>query len=290
MKEPVRHLAGSAGPRVAVAAFTESVEIWDVVAVRRLSAFPTGLDFGGRRLCLLSDGSLCLTGAFHRFGVAAYRSEDGTPKWSRRDVRRVQYISTSHDDRRVYVGLASGPLVVLDTANGSTIEKISGVRRVFEGGSKQARLLDRPTPVVEVEARAPFSVPRTTFGILDVAFGPDSLCISESTGPTRCLDLTSGAEIWRYVPPRGQHLLSLAYCESAKSFVGVSCEYVETAAKFLLQFGPKGEAVPLAQLGQPVEATFCLSGEAVISSDGQLFESSTGKLLRGIPFEEAAES
>ena len=288
MHEPVRHIASSTRSWIAVAAFTELVEVWDVVAARRISAFRTSLDFGGRRLCLAPDGSRCFAGAYHRFGVAAYRSADGTRQWSRPDVKRVQYVSTSSDGRRVYVGVASGPLVILDATDGSTVERMRGVRRVFESSSTVARLLDRSTPVVEGASLKTFSVPRTTFAILDVAFGPSSVCISEAGGPTRCVELTNGREIWRHDPPPGEHLLSVAYAASAGAFVGVCCEYEKTATTFLVRFGPRGQVDRLAALGRTPEAEFCLSGEALALSDGRLFESSSGELLRIIPFEKSA--
>jgi hypothetical protein len=46
-------------------------------------------------------------------------------------------------------------------------------------------------------------VPRLTFAMLDAAFNRDTLCLTEATGPVRCLDCDTASERWRYQPPRG---------------------------------------------------------------------------------------
>ena len=48
-------------------------------------------------------------------------------------------------------------------------------------------------------------LPNLSFALLDAAFGPDRLCLSEAGGPVRCVDCRSGSEIWRYVPPKETH-------------------------------------------------------------------------------------
>jgi hypothetical protein len=80
MNKPVRHIASSNRSFIAIAAFEEWVEVWDVETALRISAFRTGLDYGGERLCLAPDGSICFAGAYDRYGVAAFRSANGSPQ------------------------------------------------------------------------------------------------------------------------------------------------------------------------------------------------------------------
>lgn len=77
MEESVRHLAASAGSRLAVGAFEERVEIWELKTAERVNGFSTVLDFGGERLGLDAGGDTCLAGAYHRFGVVAYETCNG---------------------------------------------------------------------------------------------------------------------------------------------------------------------------------------------------------------------
>jgi hypothetical protein len=284
MTEPVRHLATSNGPRVAVGAFEGRVEVWDISTAVRISSFPTVLDFGGQRLCLDGPGARCFAGAYHRAGVVAYDVVDGHVLWSRSDIKRVQYMSRCADGS-VFVGVENGPCQIIDPAEGKTLQTLRGVRRIVESPDGRARLLDRNQPVVELRDGRSFTVKRTTFAILDVAFGPSSVCISEASGPTRCLDLEAGHELWCHRPPQGEHLLSVAYCSSAAAFVGVSRDYERTSSHTLVRLGP-GDEIRLAELGRPAVAEFCLSGEALLLDDGRLLKASEGELIRVIPFTE----
>lgn len=288
MKEFVRHLAASAGSRLAVGAFEKRVEIWDLETAERVNGFSTVLDFGGRRLGLDAAGAACLAGAYHRFGVVAYDIADGTSRWSRADIKRVQHISCSGDGRHAFVGVEAGSAQVVDLRDGKTVERLRGVRRVFENPTGTARLLDRNSPVVETSSGRSFHVKRCTFAILDVAFGPASLCVSEAGGPTRCLELDTGRELWRHQPAEGVHIVSVAFSPSSKDFLGVSFAFERTAEQTLVRLGPSGRATRLATLGRPAVAEFCLSGDALVLSDGRLFDASTGNFLRSVPFAEGA--
>jgi len=271
-----------------VGASKNNVEIWDAERSSRVGAFSTVLDFGGQRLCLDGAGSRCIAGAYNRFGVVGYDASNGNVLWSRPDIKRVQYLSRAADGGRLFVGVADGPALLIDADDGKTLEKLRGVRRVFEDAATMARLLDRTNPIVEVASGRSFPVERTTFAILDVAFGPTTFCLSESGGPTRCLDLENGREVWRYQPAHGEHVLSVTFCRSAAAFVAVSREYAGTFEHTLVHLGSGGAVRRLAALGRPAVAEFCLSGEALALADGRLFKASTGALLRTIPFVEGA--
>ena len=62
---------------------------------------------------------------------------------------------------------------------------------------------------------------RSTYAILDVAFGPDRFCITEADGPVRCFGTDKGEEIWRYTPEPRRVVLNLSYRPAAKAFFGV---------------------------------------------------------------------
>jgi outer membrane protein assembly factor BamB len=270
---------------VAAGAFKGQVEIWDISTAARLSSFPTVLDFGGQRLCLDGPGARCFAGAYHRAGAVAYDAADGNVVWSRSDIKRVQHMSRSADGS-LFIGVADGPCQVLDAVDGKTLEKLRGVRQVFESADGTARLLDKNIPIVELRGGRSFEVRRTTFAILDVAFGSSTLCLSEASGPTRCLDLEDGREVWRYQPPQGEHVLSIAYGPSAGAFLGVSLEYERTSSHTLVRLGSGNDFCRLATLGQPAVAEFCLSGEALLLDDGRLLTASTGELIRMVSFAE----
>jgi outer membrane protein assembly factor BamB len=268
---------------VAVGAFKERVEIWDVVMAKRVSGFPTVLDYGGTRLCLDAKGKRCFAGAFKRKGLAAYDAGTGDVLWTRPDIKAVQYIARASGER-VFVGVDRGPAQVLAAETGKTVEKLNGVRRAYEDARGRVRFLDKRTPVVELASGKSFSVERSTFAILDVAIGPASLCLSEAGGPVRCFDL-SGREMWRCQSPSGEHVISLFHASKTDGFFGVAFDYGDTGQLQLVRVGPNAKTNRVAVL-TGAKADVCLDGEALLQSDGQMLAVSTGKRIRRIPLDE----
>ena len=68
-------------------------------------------------------------------------------------------------------------------------------------------------------------MPKLSFAVLDAAFSPDALCLTEAAGVVRCVDLELGIERWRYVPPKSHHLIFLSYNHADHSFYGTQWMY-----------------------------------------------------------------
>src|SRR5262249_2314507 len=118
--------------------------------------------------------------------------------------------------------------------------------------------------------------PAESFGVLCVAFAPGSVCVSESTGPLRCLDTQTGDERWRF-QEKGQHFLKMAFSEHAQAFVGVCWPYERGGSFRLLRFEPQsGDVSAVTELGNAGKFEFCLRGTRLLSSDGSVLDSATG--------------
>lgn len=275
---PPQLLAPSRGRWLALGGFEQDVELWDLVAERRLSRFHTLLDAAGPRLALSSDGQRCFAAAYRTGGLAAYDARTGDVTWARRDLAKVQSIGCSFDDRALLVAGDDGTISKLATSDGSTVTTLPGVLDVFDGGPRGSlHVLGRSRS--ELELMAPSGVvhfvPKTTFAVLAVAFGPDSLCISEAGGPVRCFAVGSAQQLWRFDPPPSEHVVRLAYCAEAAAFRAVSFEYAASGSKKLLAFS-EGKAAPLAILGKAALAEFCCDGERLVLSDGRVLGTARG--------------
>jgi outer membrane protein assembly factor BamB len=271
-------LAPSRGRWLALGGFERDVELWDLVAERRLSRFQTLLDAGGSRLVLSSDGQRCFAAAYRTGGLAAYDAHSGEVAWARPDLSKIPSIACSFDDRSLLVASDDGAISKLSASDGSTVATLPGVLDLFDAGPRGAlHVLGRSR--AELELHAPSGVvhflPKTTFEVLAVAFGPDSVCISEASGAVRCFDVGSAQPLWRFDPPPSEHVVRLAYCAEAAAFRAVSFEYAASGSKKLLALA-EGKAAPLAILGKAALAEFCLDGERLVLSDGRMLGAARG--------------
>src|SRR5581483_817221 len=112
---------------------------------------------------------------------------------------------------------------------------------------------------------------RTTFAILGVAFGPDRLSLSESTGPVRGLGTERGEELWRYASRPDRHVIRLGYSPAAAAFFAVEWPYRQGGAKRLLRLDPEsGEATSVITLERPcAKEVFCSRGATLLTTEGE---------------------
>jgi len=282
----IRQLAASfSGSHIAAGEFEGTVHVWDLATAKLTTAFPTILDFGGTRLAITGDGRCCLTAAYHVEGLAAYAANDGTELWRRRDLKKAQAVRLSIDDRRIYCSFDRKACHVLNRESGKTIRTLPGVRDVWESPYEPLMLLEKRTLVLQaLDGKKVASIGRESFAVLRVAFAPGLVCVGESGGPLRCLSTYTGQEVWRY-SQRGRHVVELAYAEAAKAFVGVSWAYEHGGPSRLLRFGQEsGQASEVSELRHTEDRTFCQRGSRLLSSDGSVVDSATGRSEPNLPF------
>ena len=284
----VRHLATTfSGATVAAAAFARTVSIWDVQSGGHISTFETILDFGGCRLVINERGNLCAAAAYDRHGLACYETDTGSLVWSRSDLKQLQRLSLSPDGARLYCGSEIRACAVLDFETGQSLDAWRGVRRVFESPFEPVVLLDQTRAMMRrVDTGTAMPVTRMTFAFLDAAFGPKSVCLSESGGPVRGLDTKGGREIWRYQPPAGCHVLRLQYVATERAFAAVEYSYTRQGCPRALVWldADTGQRQHVVDIGSVAEAEFCSEGLALLTSDGDLVSTRTGTLSRTLTF------
>jgi hypothetical protein len=281
--EAVRHVVSSStGNRVILAAFKHDVEVWDLGARRMAGAFATGFDFGGRRLALSDTADLLVAGAYHRAGLTARATDTGEIRWSRRELRKVQVMSLSADGERLFCGREGSPCEVLSAATGVTLERMRGTKWVLESPWEAVSLLDQLRPLVQDAAgRKRFHIARETFAMLDAAFAPGRLVLSESGGSVRCVSSIDGSELWRYRPHEGHHVLSLAYRPDDDRVIGLEWPYIHGGSSTMPSWhGTTGACTSRIDLGPGVSHAhgFCQRGESMVTPSRQVLSTKDGML------------
>jgi hypothetical protein len=283
----IRHLAVSRDAQIVAAGFFErTIQVWDLKSGEKTCQFETVLDFGGNRLALDSKGERCVTanwrGGSHA-GVACYEARTGDLIWHRTDLKKTQHVRYAPDGSTIWCVPDVGPTKQLNSRTGKTLSLISGLTELY--GSPYSRTLLKVPRKGEyvLQGNTSAKVPRLSFAILDVAFGPESICLSEAGGTVRCCGLEGGVERWRYDPGKGAHVLRLWFRESNQNFYGVEWEYEKGGCRRLIQLdGRAGACKRLCEL-QSWEEEYCPSLDVLIASNGTAYFMD-GRVSSRLPF------
>jgi len=279
--------ASKQSSRFAAAVFERQVQIWDVETRALVNEFETVFAFGGNRLALDPSGKRCIAAGWKAGksgGVACYEANTGKLIWHRQDLRQTQRVRFSPQSDAAWCVPDSGPTRLLDAASGKTLDALTGLRDIFDSDYSADLLLEKRKRDYILRKAKTLQIPRLTFAILDVAFGPQSLAISESGGPIRCIDASSGTELWRRSPGKQFHFLQVWYRQADRNFYGVQWEFQTGSFRSLVRLDANnGESNVICELNS-WEEVYCLKFDSVVASNGDLLDLSDGRLLHRLQF------
>lgn len=292
----IHQFASSHSGSILLAGESENtVHVWDLSTLKKVHSFKSIFDAGSRgsRFTISHDGTQCVAGAYGGTqGIAAYCPANGSLIWQRKELKRVQWLRIAQDGRRVYCGFDEKPMHILDLKTGQNLEKLPGIKRLWESPYEELLLVDTQYLAEERDLTLQTSsreeivarIPRAKPAVLDVAFSPGAVCISEVGGPIRCVDTHSGKERWRHTIP-GQHSLSVTYSDSSHDFLAINFPYQDGGSFLLTRFNStSGEPTAVVDLECKHAAEFCQNGSRVITSDGPILDSQTGKRVATLDF------
>lgn len=271
----IREMAAARNvPRISAAFYEGHVQIWDLDSQQIQGEFPIRFRNGSASLTMHPEGE-CIVAGFSakRGGIIAYTSPEGAILWRRNEIDEGSFLRFDRSGLRVSFSRGRREKVErVDAHSGATVEILEHTGRYIDGPNNVALLVSSSEPnYFLVQRDHSVSVPKLTFGLLDAAFGPTTVCISESTGPVRCIDCMAGREIWRYNPPEGSHALVLHYNRKDSFFYGVVWHYEKGHFRHLLRFD--------AETGQPSQVRSLNSWEEVFSDATQQLVTSSGELI-----------
>ncbi len=282
----IRQLAAARTVPLICAAFDESIaQIWDVGAQQKIGEFSARFVFGANNLAMHPEGEFVVTGISARNGsIASYKLPNGESMWLRDRMSYPADLRFGQSGQCVSFTLKGRRVERVDPRTGVTVEVLQNTRDYMESSNEYALAapLSGSNYLLRTEHEIP--IPKLTFAILDVAFGADSLCITESGGPVRCIDYLTGTEHWRYTPPDGSHALSLYYNRRDGFFYGVVWHYEKGHFRYLVRFDPEtGQTNRIHSLNSWEEA-FSESTQQLVTSSGELVDLSSGEIVGELAF------
>jgi hypothetical protein len=279
--------ASKRSPLFAAAMFRHHVQIWDVEAGAVVNEFETVFSFGGPRLTLDPLGERCIAAAWKtgkHGGVACYETNTGKVIWHRQDLRQTQRVRFSPGGEAAWCVPDSGPTKLLDAANGKTLDALTGLTDIFDSEYSADLLVEKRKHNYILGKEKTLQIPRLTFAILDVAIGPKSLAISESGGPVRCIDSSTGTELWRQSPGKRIHFLRVWYRQIDGNFYGVLWDFQTDSFRSLVRLdASSGQQKVICQLNS-WEEIYSKKSDRLVTSNGEVLDLSDGRLIHRLQF------
>ena len=282
----IRHLAVcDDSPNIAAAVFESTVQIWCSDDAQQIGEFRTTLDFGGKRLALAADGRICITGSWNA-GLAAYLVPTGALLWHRRDLVEIQTLSIDASGRNLYCSFESRPLAVIDVDTGIVTSTINGAEEVFFSRfGDHSLIVERQK--YRVQGDHEFEItPQSPCGMQDAAFSPEAVCISEPMTGIRCFDIRSGVQRWHHRGLISIHGCNhLAFNASDYEFYCIATTDAPPHDSSLIRLAPNLlECDTVASIGICSAAAFLRRGRLLITRNGSLYETSSGRVLEQLKF------
>ncbi len=270
------------GARIAGADTAITVYVFDLKSRKRILAFDTPFDGGMSRLAINPRGDILTVGSYEDGGIACYAADTGELIGFRDDVNKVQRVTHSPDGKRLYCTAARGPMKVLDAETLADIAKVPSIDGVNCSPYQPIELLStRFKGQLELRTlggRRVATIPRESFAVSDVAFGPEAFCLTEADGPVRCFDASNGKELWRFTPQPRRSVHPLAYTLSGNFFCGLRSIREGGTEKELLRFdAASGKSVRVSKINSSCLEVFASRGETLITTDGDVIDICTLK-------------
>lgn len=288
----IRSLASGRESRIIAAAFVEkTVQIWDLDSCRQISQFNTVYDFGGEigRLTISPTGNRCVCAAStggRKGGVGCYEAATGQVAWHRPELKQTQWVSYSPSGDFVWWMPETGSTRQLNSGNGDPDRLLRDTAQVFEDRYSNALFIvprNRAKSYLFGESNE-HRIRRVGFAVLDVAFAPDCLCVTEATGPTRCFASSDGVELWRYVPPHQAHIMQLQFVEALHAFFGILYRF-DVGIRSLIRLDPTcGNCTFVCDLHGSWAFCFCEMLSVLVTSAGSVICIHDGREMGRLDF------
>lgn len=200
----VRDIKASNSGRFFLAAeFEKKLAAFDSVTGAKLGEYATKFDFGGSRMCISDSGKIFAAAAYSRSGITLYEIESGKPLWNTKEVKKIQRLYFSADDKVMYAINAENKRFTLSLADGSITAEEKGYEKLY------------PDSELEVSCARGYLYVRDKNkkyhrSLLSICSGGGRVYCSIQCGGIECCDPGLN-ELWSAENKAGEHYIRLGY-------------------------------------------------------------------------------
>lgn len=270
-----------------------SVQVWSIAEQAPRARFDTILDFGGRRLalCASQHRTVVVAGAWERHGICGYDASTGERLWQRNDLKKVQSLSPT-DSAGVAACFDTRSMHVLDAVSGATVATVRGVRRFWQSPYQPigaAEVLGHVALIDSGDWTARERVPVAGFALLDAAFAPDALLVSNTVDghsaeacSVYCLSLT-GQLLWERQTPAETNVPWLGWDAEADEWLGIRHNVERREPEMLMRWTRDGELVSHVPLGLIGEYAIMPGGKLLVTGRGDVMDTKAATKVGRLP-------
>lgn len=269
----------------ASALFEKEVTIWSISSRLVLAKVDTSLDFGKNKLLYINKPiRILITGSNQESGICAYDPITGDIYWQRNDLRKVKSvkeITTFNNHMIISVQTDSMISYFLDLLTGNTIFILNEIKQLFPSYLY-------PTAIIVDKKRIKYysfsdkafiwDANRASFAILDSHISKEFVIVSEVEGTIRCFS-HSGKEYWKWVCPKGNHVLCIMWDDKSKTFFGNMYSYDRDNLYRVIRIDCEGKAEITFEIKDNWECDFFENSSIMVSSNGRVIDVDKGEIL-----------
>ena len=287
--EKIRIISGTVnGDRFAVAELEGNIQVWDL-RNGFISTFSTDIVSAMRNAISISeDGKQLVVAGYDHNSVTLYDTENGKIVWQIKSIKKPSTVIILNYYRNlIYVNTENQGSFLLDRKTGHTVEKLNGIKFIRESPYSNICQFEKSTKSIivnRVDGESITSFTHKSFAMLDAAFSKDKIISSYSGNPLEAISLTTFETCW--TTSVIGHLLKVEYSLSLNKILGIRWEYQKGSPKYLCYIHvDTGKIEKEINLGEPVTVMFLKKGSILLTSQGNLYSTSTGEQIKKFDFE-----
>ncbi len=270
----VREMASSVNGRFFIAAaFEKQVMVFNAESAEKLGEYNTHFEFGGQRISITNSGEYFASAAYGRYGVSLYETATGNCLWTNKEIKRIQCIYFSDDDKILNVVNADDSLFMVSTADGTIIEKRSRISKLYVSGCGKVYL--NSSGIIQWEN----DDIKTEEKVYKLCRSADKVYASILGGGLLCFNI-NGDLVWSTKNKTNEHFVDLSYNENMDILFAIGYKYDCPRTKpyrFVNAYkADTGDLIFTDGFGDAIAWTFINSSSEVVSDEGLVY-SLTGK-------------
>jgi len=142
------------------------------------------------------------------------------------------------------LGIANGPMAIVNAASGATCRRLRGVTDAYFGNDSTTLYVLSGRVRLERDQER-HHLPLRSFAVLDAAFSDDAVVFSEAGGPLRCLSY-AGDVVWELAFDAGSHALEVAWNPHVDRWLAIVWNFEKCGPHWLYQVDREGLIDPIS--------------------------------------------
>lgn len=247
----------------------KKVAVYESATGRKLGEYNTHFEGGGKRMCITDSGKYFAVAAYTRFGITLFDEKTGDTLWTVKEIKRIQQISFSSDETKLFAINNDDKLYTISITDGSIISVENDIRKIFPDSVLEVRLADDTHHLMWDGGSA-----NLNGKILQLCSGNSRVFCSIMGGGLKCFSV-EGNELWSAKNNSQEHYVKLCCCPKFDYIMGLGFKFGSERTEpfhFLdVYSAASGEIVYSVGLNDATRYTFINNGEGIVSGAGNVY-------------------